>query len=129
MMGIELRALKADDMFPMFAIVSKIGLKDLKESLTPERLEAVMSELKQTDSQVDTATLLGVNVVLEAAEIIMRNLPSCKDEIYSFLAGLSNRPKEEIGNLGMAEFAELIISVLKKEEFKDFFTVVAKSFS
>jgi hypothetical protein len=32
----------------------------------------------------------------------------------------------EISELGMSEFAELIEAVLTKEEFKDFFTVVSK---
>lgn len=128
----EIRALKAKDMFPMFTILSKIGLKDLKESLTPERLKEIVSAFKQInqeDSQIDMASIVGANVLLEVLEIIMRNLPFCENEIYAFLANLTNKTPEEIGNLGMVEFAELILAVLKREEFKDFFTAVAKQFS
>lgn len=131
-MDIEVRALKAKDTFPMFTILSKIGLKDLKESLTPERLKEIVSAFKQIDqedSQIDMASIVGANVLLEVLEIIMRNLPLCENEIYAFLANLTNKTPEEIGNLGMVEFAELILAVLKREEFKDFFTAVAKQFS
>lgn len=71
---------------------------------------------------------LGVSVVMEVVSIIMKNLPSCKNEIYTFLSGLSGMTVKEIGNLDMVTFTEMIVAVVQKQEFKDFFKVVSKLF-
>ena len=126
----ELRGLKSDDMFPMFAILSKIGFKDLKNSLTPDRITEITSAFqKQGDSNAnDMSTYLGFNIMLEVVEIIMKNLPSCKVEIYTLLSSLSGMTVKQISNLDMVTFTEMVVAVVQKEEFKDFFKVVAKLF-
>ena len=125
----ELRGLKSDDMFPMFGILSKIGFKDLKNSLTPDRVtELTTAFQKQDGSDADMSTYLGFNIMLEAVEIIMKNLPSCKVEIYTLLSSLSGMTVKQIADLDMVTFTEMIIAVVQKEEFKDFFKVVAKLF-
>lgn len=125
----ELRGLKSDDMFPMFGILSKIGFKDLKNSLTPDRVtELTTAFQKQEGDGNDMSTYLGFNIMLEAVEIIMKNLPSCKVEIYTLLSSLSGMTVKQIADLDMVTFTEMIIAVVQKEEFKDFFKVVAKLF-
>lgn len=126
----ELRGLKSDDMFPMFGILSKIGFKDLKNSLTPDRVtELTTAFQKQDDSNAnDMSTYLGFNIMLEAVEIIMKNLPSCKVEIYTLLSSLSGMTVKQIADLDMVTFTEMVIAVVQKEEFKDFFKLVAGLF-
>jgi hypothetical protein len=126
----ELRGLKSDDMFPMFGILSKIGFKDLKNSLTPDRVAELTNSFKQNqgDESSDMTTYLGFNIMIEAVEIIMKNLPSCKVEIYTLLSSLSGMTVKQIADLDMVTFTEMIIAVVQKEEFKDFFKVVAKLF-
>lgn len=120
-MKFELRTLKSDDLFPMFSILSKIGFQDLKDLLTPEKL-------KDFNQDSENTTMLGMSVVMELVSVIMQNLPSCKDEIYKFLSGLSGMSIKEISNLDIATFTEMIIAVVQKTEFKDFFKVVSKLF-
>lgn len=134
-MEFELRTLKSDDLFPMFGILSKIGFKDLKEIITPDKIKDMKSMISQkddedenTDENTDATTMLGVSVVMEVVSIIMKNLPSCKNEIYTFLSGLSGMTVKEIGNLDMVTFTEMIVAVVQKQEFKDFFKVVSKLF-
>lgn len=130
-MEFELRTLKSDDLFPMFGILSKIGFKDLKEIITPDKIKDMKSMISQDnegDENIDTTTMLGASVVMEIVSIIMKNLPSCKDEIYKFLSGVSGMTVKEIGNLDMVIFTEMIIAVVQKQEFKDFFKVVSKLF-
>ena len=126
----ELRGLKSDDMFPMFGILSKIGFKDLKNSMTPDRVAELTNSFKQNqgDESTDMTTYLGFNIMIEAVEIIMKNLPSCKMEIYTLLSSLSGMTVKQIADLDMVTFTEMIIAVVQKEEFKDFFKVVAKLF-
>lgn len=128
-MKFELRGLKSDDMFPMFAILSKIGFKDLKNSLTPDRVTELATAFQKQDGDAnDMSTYLGFNIMIEAVEIIMKNLPSCKVEIYTLLSSLSGMTAKQIADLDMVTFTEMVIAVVQKEEFKDFFKVVAKLF-
>lgn len=126
-----LRELKADDMFPMFGILSKIGFKDLKEIMTPDKIKDITKAFNSDDEKkddVDMSTVLGFNLVLEVAEIIMKNLPSCKTDLYKFLASVAGMSTKEIADLSMGDFAELVIEVIQKDEFKDFFKAVSKLF-
>lgn len=135
----ELRELKSSDIFPMFKILGKIGFKDLKDKLTPDKVKELTSMFKQDETadadqkeSVDTdeqMMFIGFNVIFEVVEIIMNNLPSCEQEIYSFLAGLSGMKVKEVANLPLATFTEMIVEVLKKEEFKDFFKAVSRLFN
>ena len=132
-MEFELRTLKSDDLFPMFGILSKIGFKDLKEIITPDKIKDMKSMISQKDDEdedenTDSTTMLGVSVLMEVVSIIMKNLPSCKNEIYTFLSGLSGMTVKEIGNLDMVTFTEMIVAVVQKQEFKDFFKVFSKLF-
>jgi hypothetical protein len=128
-MEFELRKLKADDMFLMFGILSKIGFNDLKSVLTPEKVKEVTSAFKQGEDGEDLSTFVGFNIMFSAVEIIMKNLPFCKNEIYSLLASLSGMTAKEIADLDMVTFTEMVIAVVRKEEFKDFFKAVAKLFN
>lgn len=133
-MDFELRKLQSDDLFPMFGIMSKIGFKDLKEIITPDKIKDMKSMISQMDNEenadkdTDATTMLGVSVVMEIVSIIIKNIPSCKNEIYSFLAGVSGMTVKEIGKLDMVTFTEMIVAVVQKQEFKDFFKVVSKLF-
>ena len=126
----ELRELKSADLFPMFAILSKIGFKDLKESLSVDMIrdlvEAVKSEEEEEDETKTTA--VGFSIIMEVVEVILKNLPNCEKEIYNFLAGVSGMSAKEIAELPMVTFTEMIIAVIQKDEFKDFFKVVSGLF-
>lgn len=134
----ELRELKSSDIFPMFKIMGKIGFKDLKDKMTPEKVKELTSMFKQNDNDTEQKEgsdaeeqmmYIGFNVIFEVVEIIMNNLPSCEQDIYAFLAGLSGMKTKEVANLPLATFTEMIIEVLKKEEFKDFFKAVSRLFN
>jgi hypothetical protein len=116
-----LRTLTADDMFPMFQIISKIGIKEFKHSFdNPEIIKAFRAE---GGTNIES---LGVEIAFDMAGVLMGNLPVAKDSIYTFLASVSGMTKQEIAALPMDVFFEMIIDVIKKDEFKDFFKAVKK---
>lgn len=119
---IELRKLEAKDIAPVVSILSKIGLKEIKECFNPADLQELAK------SGEEAATAVGLTVFTELAGVIFGNYEKCQDDIFRFLASLSGKSKEEIASLPMDSFAEMVIEVIKKEEFKDFFSVVAKLF-
>ena len=136
-MTFELRELKSSDIFPMFKIMGKIGFKDLKNKLTPDKIKELKSMFKQDDGAEQTevpdkdeqAMYIGFTVVFEAVEVIINNLPSCEQDIYTFLAGVSGMKVKEVANLPLVTFTEMLVELLKKEEFKDFFKVVSRLFN
>lgn len=113
----QLRKLCTKDLFPMMKILSKIGISEFKRCF---ELDNIQSAVKTDLGAV------GVGVMLDAADVLMRNIGLCEKEIYSFLADLSGINAKEIPQLDMAVFAEMIIELVSKEEFKDFFTAVSK---
>lgn len=116
----ELRALCADDIFPVLTILKKVGIKEFKSCIESPEVKAAISQEK-----VDVEAV-GITVVFDIATIIVGNLPSCKDDIYAFLSSLSGLSKEEIAGLPMLTFTEMIVDVIKKDEFKGFMKVVSK---
>ena len=124
----ELRKLTADDVFPMFQIISKIGIKEFKRCFdSPDVKEVVAKAASGEDGQADL-TSVGMAVAFDLASVIVSNLGSCKNDIYLLLSQLSGLKTKDIAELPMVTFFEMIIDVIKKEEFKDFFQAVAKLF-
>lgn len=125
----ELRRLTADDVFPMFQILSKIGIKEFKACFEgPEVLDIIKKAVSGSRNKEDVQTTVGVAVAFDLAGIVISNLPKCKDDIYLFLAQLSGMTAGDIAALPMATFFEMIIDVIKKDEFRDFFGAVSKLF-
>ena len=121
---IELRKLEAKDIAPMASIISKIGLKEIKECLNP----ADIKELAKGKNAEEAAAAVGLSVAMDMAGVILGHYESCQEDIFRLLASLSGKSKEEIAKLPMDSFADMIIDVVKKEEFRDFMKVVSKLF-
>lgn len=123
----ELRDLCAEDVFPMFKIISKIGIKEFKSCFESEDVKEAINGTANGEN-VDINSI-GVAVAIDIAGVIIANIPNAKEDIYLFLSQISGMTKDEISVLPIATFAEMIIDVVKKEEFKDFFGVVSKLFN
>ena len=125
----ELRDLTADDMFPMFQIISKIGIREFKSCFESENVKKLMADMTSGKaSNEDTKTTVGVTVALDMASVILSNLSNCKNDIYQLLAQLSGMTAKEVAKLPMMIFVEMVIDVIKKKEFSDFFQAAVKLF-
>ena len=124
----ELRNLTADDMFPMFQIISKIGVKEFKSCFESPEVRKAIEGVASGKQDQDGLTALGMTIAFDLAGVIISNLASCKNDIYGLLSQLSGMAAKEIANLPMVTFVEMIVDVIKKEEFKDFFQGVSKLF-
>ena len=121
---LEMRRLKSTDLFLMTKIISKIGLKQLKDCFNDVDISKLMENLKQEETkQDDMIVKVGATVVLNIADVIVSNLDKCEKEIHQMLA---NTDVKVIKELDIVEFMELIVEFLKKEEFKDFIKVASK---
>lgn len=122
-MKFELRTLNATDIFPMSTIISKIGINEFKKCFESDEIKKLIKGQGKGNEAV-----VGVAVALDVGGVILGNLHKCENDIYSFLARIANVKVDEIKALSMGEFAELIIEVVKKPEFRDFFSVVSRLF-
>lgn len=139
---IELRELKAKDILPMVKILQKIGLKQIREMLTPDKIKELMTAMKSEDpkpdqdpdqqedqkqeEKIDGRTILGFNLIMEVVGLVLDNLPACESDIYKFIGSISNLTAEQVADLPLGEFTDIIIRILKDDGFSDFFKAVSK---
>ena len=138
---IELRELKAKDILPMVKILQKIGLKQIREMLTPDKIKELMTAMKsepdqdqqepdqqedQQEEKIDGRTILGFNLIMEVVGLVLDNLPACESDIYKFIGSVSNLTPEQVADLPLGEFTDVIVRILKDDGFSDFFKAVSK---
>lgn len=126
---IVLRDLTAQDVFPMAKILSKIGVNQFMEVFKGEDVTGLIGELFSDDNEQkvdDKVSIVGLTVALDIANIIFSSLDRVEQDIYMFLASLSGLKTDEIRALPMNTFFEMIVDVIKKDEFKGFMKVVSR---
>ena len=109
----------------MFKIISKIGIKNFKQCFDNEETKATIEQLREGASEADVASL-GINIAIDAGDVILTNLPKCEKEVYMFLSNISGLKEKEIAELPMGTFAEMVVDVIKMDGFKDFIQAVSK---
>lgn len=121
-----LRSLKADDIFLVVKLVNKIGFKEMKGCFNSQEVrDAISGAVSGKEADLSA---VGMTVMLEIVGLILERLPDCKHEIYTLLSGLSGMTKEEIAELPTSTFTKMVMEVIRKEEFRDFFQDVFGSF-
>lgn len=120
-MEYELRTLCSKDIFPMFKIISAIGVREFKDCFSSD-------DVKKAAGENPDYSAVGMAIFIDIAGIVMANVPKCENEIYTFLTNISNLTRKQIEEMSIAEFAQMIIDVIQKPEFKDFIGVVSKLF-
>ena len=138
------RKLSSTDIFPMFKIIGKIGMKEFTAAIDKNVLMELIAgftaeEVKEnegaeeananpTSKFMGSFAVNGATVILSVADVIISRLPSCETDIYQLLSQTSNLSVEEIKKLEAAVFFEMVIDFIRKDEFKDFIKVVSKLF-
>jgi len=117
-----LRNPNADDIFLMFRILTKVGVKNIKGCFESEEVKNAMrlAMLNNADGEKELSSI-GILVAIDVASVIMEHLDGAKNDIYAFLSRLSGMKAEDIAQMNPGDFAEMIIDVVKLEGFRDFF--------
>lgn len=112
--------LQANHLFLLMRVLNAAGVKDIVASVkdnvtvTGKRGKGVKAEE------------VGFDVVMQVVDVLMAKLPNCRAEIYAFLEAVSNLTAEQIGELDICTFMDMVVDVVKAPDFKDFFTRVSK---
>ena len=109
-----LRPLVASDMGAICKIITAIGIRKFKECFNVEDFK---------EGNIEKA---GMGVAFDIAGIIIENIPKAEADINRFLASLTGLKEGAIYKLPFAVYGELIVSVVMKEDFRDFFKRVMK---
>ena len=124
-----LRSLQGADIFPMSAIIKKIGVKEFKNAFQDEEIKDLVKSINSGEISKDAAAnQAGMAVILNIVDVVLGNLPRAEKDIYKFLASLSGMKPDEVAALPMATFTGMAIDVIQKDEFKDFIKVVSRLF-
>lgn len=113
----DLRPLVATDMGTICNIISAIGIKEFRNSFN-------LQDFKGMDVEA-----VGIGVFLDIAGIIISNIPKAEPEIQAFIASLTGMQLSEVKQMPFADYGELIIQVIMKDDFQDFFKRVMKLFN
>ena len=124
-MEYELREITSKDIFPMVKLISKFGIDEFKTCFDPKLIKEIVDENGEIKGDKLFA-VIGMNVAFDIASIVLTNIGNCEDEIFDFLASVSNLKRKEVEKMSPADFAQMIIDFIQKDEFKDFFGVVSK---
>ena len=113
----EFRPLVASDMGAICKIITAIGIRQFKECFN-------VDDLRGGDAEK-----VGIGIMFDIAGIIISNIPRAEEEIQAFLSSLSGMKVAEIKKLPLADYGEMIMDVVMKEDFQDFFKRVMKLFN
>lgn len=121
-----LRGLCAKDIFQMTKIIRKIGLKDFAKCFEPNDIKAITDSFSENENIEDMAETVGFSVVLKIVDMILERLPDVGEELFVFLADLIGKTQEEVSNLPMDVFFELVVDVFNRKEFMGFMKAALK---
>lgn len=144
----HLRPLVATDMGAICKIIVAIGVKQFKECFNVEFFKSA-SEIKKDavakakEEGLDEAGIkaavaeaiereqekAGFDIIFDIAGIIISNIPKAEKEIQMFIANLTGMKQAEVATMPFADYGELIMEIVMKEEFRDFFGRAVKLFN
>lgn len=117
--------LKSTHLFAMIKLIKKVGIENFKKLLeNSEVMNSVFSKGEKTEEQY---TSIGL-IVFDIAALVIDRLEVCEYELYELLAKTSNLSKEEIEQLQIEVFMEMIVDFIKKEELVAFLKAALKLF-
>lgn len=129
------RTLCGEDVFLMFKIIGKIGVKEFNACFANDDIKKAIAaqigeKLRTADEKGEETpvSVAYISVVLEVADVVFNNLPKCENEIFQMLSRTSDLSVVQVKQLTFPVFAEMVIDFIKKEEFRDFIKVVSKLF-
>ena len=118
----DLRKLQATDLFIIVKIINTLGIKKIKESIDIDEIKNAREKIKEDGSNTnDVYKEIGTKVIMSIIDVVIENLPLIEDDLFKFMGNLANVKPDEIAKMDIGDFMDLLIAIIKKEEFKDFF--------
>lgn len=110
-----MRELQAKDIAPFTKILAKMELKETIKEMFTRSTEKQEEEVKPNNGKMIAELVWGV----------IENYYKAEDELFTFLANLEDKTKEDISKLPLNEFIELIQELFSEKNIS-FFKSAAK---
>ena len=124
-MEYTMRNLQATDIFSVVKILNGIGLKNVKEAIDFEEINKIRKGMTEENADV-ISSQVGLNVVMSLATVIIENLPKVENDLYNFIGSVIDVKAKDVAKMDMGDFMDVLITIIQKEEFKDFFKRASK---
>ena len=124
-MEYTMRNLQATDIFSVVKILNGIGLKNVKEAIDFDEINKIRKGMTEENADV-ISSQVGLNVVMSLATVIIENLPKVENDLYNFIGSVIGIKTKDVAKMDMGEFMDILITIIQKEEFKDFFKRASK---
>ena len=115
-----LRNLKAKDITPVATIIKKIGVKELKNCFENEGMKKLVSQAMKSENGLDKDAVKSIGIT------VAFDLPACQEDVNTLLSDMSGMKKNEIEDMPLGTYTEMIIDVIRQDGFKDFMRAVSK---
>lgn len=126
-MDLQMRPLKANDAMDILNLLGKLNVVEgIKDIFNGEKRDKII-EFAQDAEDEEKATQIGLLVFAELADLIVKNVPQHRAEVYALLADVYQTDVQTIENLTIKDFAKLIIDFLKHEDFSELLESVTQS--
>lgn len=124
-----LRPLAGKDIYAVMRIINRIGIEEVKSLFASSNVKNVVANAMKTgkvSSKDELVASVGIQVALDIICMVTSHIPDCENEVNGFLSSLSGMTVEEVANLDLLVYTEMIEDVVNKQEFRSFFTHVLR---
>jgi hypothetical protein len=131
-----LRNPKATDIAAFLKLFSKLGVKDFKDSFSGNGFKELIAKEREKlagdgEDDEDTSKFLenvGVGLAFELADVILAKLSDCQREVFICLSHLSGMTVDEVADLDLSVFTQMLYDAVTLPGFADFIKVVSRLF-
>lgn len=122
-----LRNPKATDIASFLKLFSKLRIKELKESISGDTLKRIIQiEREKNKDDDDAFESIGISLAFEMIDIIIDRLSECQWEVFKCLSCLSGMSVEDIAELDLSVFTQMLYDAIMLPGFADFIKVVSR---
>jgi len=138
---LSLRELKSKDVFTFVRILKKVDITQLRDSLSPELIQALdykqpmtrnekgeivpLPESEWTDNQRKAYEKAGsafIEFLPNLIDFLLSNIELIEDDIYKLLSDGTGATLDQLYELPAVEFVQLIYDYVSRDNFRDFFS-------
>ena len=131
-----LRNPKATDIAAFLKLFSKLGVKDFKDSFSGNGFKELIAKEREKASgdgedDEDTSKFLenvGNGLAFELVDVILTKLSDCQREVFVCLSHLSGMTVDEVADLDLSVFTQMLYDAVTLPGFADFIWVVSNLF-
>lgn len=116
--NIKLRSIIAEDITPISQIIEAIGVDEFVRRFQARDWSAVSGSTEQ----------LGMIASLDLVAVILTNLPSCMDKVFTWVASVCQTEEAVIRKLPLGQFAQVLGQIVESDDFVQVFNVASRLF-